>query len=146
MAQRLTPHAFIEKARRMHGEKYDYSKVKYVNVITKVTITCPDHGDFDQTPARHLHGRLGCKECAAVADSASIYAFIAKARAVHGGQYDYSLVEYADNHTAVTIVCPQHGSFQLLPNSHLGGKGCKLCTATRYANSKRHSQGFCAEP
>lgn len=45
---------FIEKAREIHGNKYDYSKVDYVNNRTKVCIICPEHGKFWQTPAHHL--------------------------------------------------------------------------------------------
>jgi len=53
---------FIEKARKVHGNKYDYSKVKYKNNSTGVIITCPIHGDFIQSPNNHLSGR-GCPIC-----------------------------------------------------------------------------------
>lgn len=135
MARKLTSDIFIARARQLYGDKYDYSKVAYVNAVTKITITCPEHGDFCQSPARFLHDNLACKACASAAKASSVSAFIAKAKAVHGDQYDYRLVKYSDNHTAVTIVCPQHGPFQLLPNSHLGGRGCRFCSAVRYASS-----------
>ena len=53
---------FIEKARKIHGNKYDYSKVEYINNKTKVCISCPEHGEFWQTPDHHLRG-CGCKLC-----------------------------------------------------------------------------------
>ena len=53
---------FIKKARKKHGNKYDYSKVDYVNCDTKVCIICPKHGEFWQRPADHLRGR-GCSKC-----------------------------------------------------------------------------------
>ncbi len=134
MVKKLTTDAFVEKARLCFGEKYSYAKVRYVNTVTKIIITCPKHGDFEQTPARHLHEKCGCNKCAAVAKEAQVAAFVEKARSVHGNKYDYRLVDYIDTHTAVTIHCPQHGPFRLLPNSHLGGKGCKQCTAGRYAH------------
>lgn len=135
MAQKLTADIFVARARRLYGDKYDYAKVKYVNAVTKIVITCPEHGDFTLTPARFLYDKIGCKACASAAKAPSASTFIDKARAVHGNHYDYGLVDYIDIHTAVTIVCPQHGPFQLLPNSHLGGRGCKHCSAVRYASS-----------
>lgn len=62
MAKKLTTEIFIQRARAVHGDKYDYSKVEYVNNRTKVCITCPKHGDFCLTPESHWHGN-GCLEC-----------------------------------------------------------------------------------
>lgn len=53
---------FIKDATNVHGSKYDYSKVNYINNHTKVIITCRKHGDFEQTPNSHLNGR-GCQKC-----------------------------------------------------------------------------------
>lgn len=53
---KLTTEEFIKKARKVHGNKYDYSKVKYVNNQTKVRIVCPEHGEFSQRPIDHLKG------------------------------------------------------------------------------------------
>jgi len=54
---------FIKKANKQHGNKYNYSKVQYINSITKVTIICKKHGDFEQQPSNHLFGKK-CHECA----------------------------------------------------------------------------------
>ena len=62
MTKRLTTELFIEKAKKVHGEKYDYSHVNYINTLTKVKIICPEHGEFVQTPNNHLQGR-GCRKC-----------------------------------------------------------------------------------
>ncbi len=59
---KLTTEEFIKKAREVHGDKYDYSKVEYVKSKTKVTIICPKHGEFLQTPQKHLSGQ-GCPNC-----------------------------------------------------------------------------------
>ena len=56
---------FIEKAKLMHLNKYDYSKVKYINNRTKVCIICPEHGEFWQTPDAHLSNK-GCPKCGRV--------------------------------------------------------------------------------
>lgn len=60
---RLTNEDFLNRSKIKHGDKYDYSKVNYINNITKVTIICPIHGEFEQTPHHHKKGSE-CKKCA----------------------------------------------------------------------------------
>ena len=119
---------FIERARAIHGEKYDYSKVQYINSSTKVAIVCPIHGSFLQSPEKHLRGQ-GCPECGGTKKN-TVKTFIEKARRVHGEKYDYSKVEYKNNKTPVVIICPEHGEFLQRPDSHLVGKGCDRCGGT----------------
>lgn len=57
-----TTKEFIKRAKEIHGSRYDYSKVDYKGNKTKITITCPVHGNFEQQPANHLHGQ-GCPTC-----------------------------------------------------------------------------------
>lgn len=64
-AQRLTQEQFLNKAAQIHGDTYDYSKTQYVTAMQKVTITCKKHGDFQQTPNKHLNGQ-GCPSCGAI--------------------------------------------------------------------------------
>ena len=59
---KLTTEEFIAKAKAVHGDRYDYSKVEYVNNQTPVKIVCPIHGGFIQRPSNHLHGN-GCQQC-----------------------------------------------------------------------------------
>ena len=123
---------FIDKAKAKHGDKYDYSKVCYVNSKTKVCIICPEHGEFLQIPKEHLKGQ-GCPRCkfGKMADTyREKYSseFIPKARKVHGDRYDYSKVEYVNNSTNVCIVCPEHGEFWQTPASHLAGANCPKCS------------------
>lgn len=138
----LTTESFIEKAREVHGDKYDYSKVVYVNSHTKVCIVCREHGDFWMTPNSHLRGE-GCPSCGAVSrirkESLDTFTFIKRAKAVHGNKYDYSKVEYVNMHTKVCIICPKHGAFWQLPQDHLKGKWCVYCyreTVLRQPNEK----------
>ena len=60
--RKITKEEFIQRASTIHNNKYLYDKVNYVNTSTKVTITCPIHGDFKQTPNNHLQGQ-GCQKC-----------------------------------------------------------------------------------
>lgn len=120
---------FINKAKQIHGNKYDYSKVEYIDAKTKVCIICPIHGKFYQTPNSHLMGH-GCFECGLLSSSPKTLTteeFIEKARKIHGDKYDYSKVKYINTHTKVCIICPKHGEFWQTPNCHLDGKGCPLC-------------------
>ena len=91
MSQRSTKENFIEKAREIHGNKYDYSKVEYKNNRTKVCIICPEHGEFWQTPRNHISQRQGCPKCSKTFKNTT-ESFIEKARKVHRDKYDYSKV------------------------------------------------------
>ena len=116
---------FIEKARKVHGDKYDYSKVEYVNSSTKVCIICPEHGEFLQRPSKHLQGQ-GCPECASRQFTTND--FIVKSNEIHDFKYDYSKTNYINNYTPITITCPIHGDFEQLPYVHLNHKnGCPKC-------------------
>lgn len=118
---------FIDRAKAIHGDKYDYSDVEYVNARTKVRIRCKKHGIFEQTPDKHIGiYRCGCPICAGNRQG-SAEAFKAKAVEVHGDLYDYSRVVYKNNREPVEIVCEVHGSFWQSPSNHLAGKGCKKC-------------------
>ena len=62
MGVSLTTEQFVKRAKRQHGNKYDYSRVSYKKAKTKVEIVCKKHGPFLQTPDSHLSGR-GCRKC-----------------------------------------------------------------------------------
>ena len=116
--------SFIEKAKQIHGDKYDYSKVEYISSATKVCIICPEHGEFLITPNRHLQGQ-GCGKCVGLGMSQA--EFIEKAKQIHGDKYDYSKVNFINKTTKVCIICPEHGEFWQLPRKHLKGQGCGKC-------------------
>jgi hypothetical protein len=122
--KRLTTEQFIEKAKAVHGDKYDYSLVDYRNAKTKVKIICPEHGSFEQTPNNHLSGN-NCPKCSD--KKLNTEEFIEKARNVHGDRYNYSIVVYNNKQTKVKIICPIHGDFEQRPDSHLNGNGCPHC-------------------
>lgn len=128
-----TTESFIEKARNIHGNRYDYSKVEYVNNKTKVCIICPEHGEFWQTPKNHLKGQ-GCVKCKYKKHSESLKLtteqFVEKARLLHGDRYDYSKTDYVDNKTKLTITCSKHGDFYQTAHEHLQGCGCPVCGYT----------------
>ena len=126
MSKKLTTEEFIDKAKKIHGNKYDYSKVEYINNHTKVCIICPKHGEFWQLPNNHLVGK-GCDKCARENNRLNKEEFIKKAKEIHGDKYDYSKVNYINERTKVCIICPEHGEFWQTPSSHLANKGCIKC-------------------
>ena len=121
---------FIKKSKEIFGDKYNYDKVKYINSVTPVTITCKKHGDFLLKPNYHLSGR-GCPMCGneRKGENKRITKdeFILRSKEIHGDKYDYSLVEYKNGNTPVKIICPIHGVFGQKPNEHLQKHGCPIC-------------------
>ena len=121
---------FIKKARSVHGDKYDYSKSLYHGSREKIEIICPVHGAFFQFATNHLGGK-GCTECSRIKvakdQTSNTEEFIKKAKNIHGDKYDYSLIDYKNNHTQIEIICKIHGSFLQTPSGHLSGKGCTEC-------------------
>ena len=130
VGKRIGLSEFVERANKVHSNKYCYDKTKYVNIDAKVEIICPEHGSFLQAPYNHLKGQM-CPECSKIVKSiklsGSLSDFIRKSKSVHGDKYDYSKVDYKSAHKKVTIICPKHGSFLQTPDNHLRGHGCPVC-------------------
>jgi len=118
---------FIIKAKQVHGDKYDYSKINYINMMTKVIIICPIHGEFEQKPCKHAYYKRGCPECS-LSKKSNTEKFITKAKKIHGDKYDYSKTNYINATTKITIICPIHGEFEQTPQGHLKGYGCCKCS------------------
>lgn len=124
--EKLTNAEFIEKANIKHGS-YTYEKTKYINSSTKVTITCPIHGDFEQRPNDHLKG-CGCPSCGVAIKTKTKMTFIEEAAKQHLNKYLYLNTVYVNSYTKVTITCPIHGDFEQIPYDHLRKKvGCPGC-------------------
>lgn len=154
--KKMTTENFIKRAKEIHGDKYDYSKVEYTNNKIKVCVICPIHGEFYVSPANHLRER-GCPKCRTRDNIIKKYevdkpmtikrhnidSFIRKAKEIHGDKYDYSKVEYKDNKTKICIICPMHGEFWIRPDNHLQGQGCKKCgDLVRYKNKKVYQEDW----
>ncbi len=123
---KMNTNSFIERAAIIHENKYDYSKVNYVNADIKITIICKEHGDFEQIPDFHLNRKSGCPKCANNVTLTN-NEFTEKANIKHKNKYDYSQISYINNRTKVDIICKEHGVFQQTPTRHLGGEGCPSC-------------------
>ena len=142
---KVTFDMFLERAKAKHGNKYNYSKVNWINTRIKIEIVCPEHGSFWQKPYKHMEGQ-GCPSCC---ESASISqeTFIKRAKKIHNDRYDYSRVNYVNMRTPVEIVCPEHGSFWQLPSKHVkSGKsqaqGCPKCRYDRQRKTLKLRYGI----
>lgn len=122
---------FIEKSRKVHNNKYDYSKVEYVDSTTKVCIICPEHGEFLQTPQAHARGN-GCPKCANKKRGDAFRSngdeFVERAIVIHGNKYTYDKTKYINAETKIPILCLEHGTFWMKPMNHLLGQGCPKCS------------------
>lgn len=133
---------FIEKASSIHNNKYSYNYAEYKNSITKIIITCPIHGNFEQTPANHLSGR-GCRKCAKRAVSSkpkSKDVYIEEAAFKHNNKYSYDLTNYQKLQSTIIVICPIHGAFTTIAVNHLRGSGCPQCAKRKTADAHRGSK------
>lgn len=133
--KKKTTEEFIEEAKRIYGEQYDYSRSEYVNDSTKVCIICPKHGEFWQTPYSHLQG-CGCPKCSANTPLTRDE-YIQKAAIRHSGKYDYSITEFTKTVDKIAIKCPFHGIFYQIAEHHLQGCGCPKCKSSHMESDIR---------
>lgn len=139
----LTKQDFIIKSSKVHvAGSYDYSLVNYTNNSTKVLILCNTCGAvFSQRPQSHLAGR-GCNRCGSAkcrdtVKKNSEVTFLMEAPILHEHKYDYSLVDFVDMSTKVTVICPSHKAFEVTPHHHITGKvGCPSCAISGYSKLK----------
>ena len=127
---RNDPEKIIERFKKVHRKKYDYSKVNYTGFTKPVIIICKKHGEFKTTPKLHL-GRdskdidkkrnpVGCGKC--VIDNVII-----DLQKIHGKKYDYSKIESRYKSFPIIIICSEHGEFKQTLTKHLNGSNCPMC-------------------
>jgi superfamily II DNA or RNA helicase len=121
-----TTEEVIKEFRKVHGDRYDYSKVDYKFSKAKIKIICPEHGEFEQRSGDHKRGQ-GCPKC--VGKYKTTEEIIEQFREVHGDIYDYSKVDYKFSKAKIKIICPEHGEFEQLSYDHKSGKGCPICNS-----------------
>lgn len=135
---KITTSEFVDLANKAHGNKYDYSRVKYFGLNKKVEIVCLEHGSFWQIPKSHMRG-YGCRLCGYIAGNKTkkngkseiFKKFILDAKVIHGEKYDYSNVVFRSLNTDVEIICKEHGSFLIRPLNHLNKQGCRKCSGVK---------------
>jgi hypothetical protein len=129
--KKITILNFKDKSNNIHDNKYDYSKVEFISSTIKVDIICPIHGLFKQKMTNHIHYNQGCPKCSSTHKS-NINLFIKRGNIIHNNKYDYSNVLYINSTTKVDIICPIHGLFKQMPQSHINKKtGCPECNESK---------------
>ncbi|MBT3938980.1 MAG: hypothetical protein HOF44_04660 [Pelagibacterales bacterium] len=132
---------FLSQAKEIHGDKYDYSKVKWKNTSTKIVIICPIHEEFLQIPQNHIRLKCGCRKCGREIAKSKVNKynteyFIKHAKKEHGDKYDYSKTECFNATDKVEINCLIHGKFKQDANQHLMGHGCPSCNFDKMAKDR----------
>lgn len=122
-----TKEQFIADARLVHGDKYEYDKVVYKKALEKVCITCPEHGDFWQTPNNHLKGK-GCPYCNRPFYYKTTDDFIHQLKnKFPESETLYDKVVYKTGHDEIILICPKHGEFKKKAIDALRSDKCPIC-------------------
>jgi len=142
----LSKNKFVEKAIKVHGDKYTYNNTIYVNAHSHLMVTCKEHGDFKVTPSNHLWNKRGCPLCSGRKSSVGYKnftkridqeEFLRRAKEAHKkSDYDFSESKYNTQYEYVTVLCKDHGCFDIKPYNLWNGVGCAKC-AIEINNNKR---------
>ena len=121
---------FIADAKKVHGDRYDYSSIEYKNNYTKVSILCNKHGVFKQMPYAHIRGQ-GCKKCYTESKTLGEKEFIERCKIIHNNKYDYIYTKYINSKIKIKIICPLHGLFLQIADDHQRKVGCPSCKSSK---------------
>ena len=124
MPKKKTKEEYIEKAIKVHGNKYDYSKVEYVNSQTKVIIICKEHGEFPTNPGNHINSKSGCPECAG--NKSSSIEYCQKIATERGGVCLSK--EYKNKDIPLKWKCKYNHHFEKRLGSMRNGSWCSKCS------------------
>ena len=127
MSKQITTESFIEQAKRIHNNKYDYSLTNYQGSHSKIKIICPEHGEFEILATNHIHKTYpqGCPYCSG--KKYNQISFIKKCETIHKNKYDYSKMLFSNVKDEIIIICPTHGEFKQKARKHIEGQGCPHC-------------------
>ncbi len=130
-SQKKTTSEFVDKAKLVHGENYDYSFVSYTNAHTNIKIVCTKHGSFKQSPTAHLSGQ-GCPKCGQdlITNKLKLNINELNKRLYEksNGMVTVDSETYIAANKAANFICKKHGEFRRLANSVIYGKHpCLAC-------------------
>ncbi len=143
---------FLKRAKKVHGDKYDYSLINssnYSGVSSKCHIICKKHGKFEQVGSSHLIGH-SCERCSyedrGKGLTTPLEDVLSRFRSVHGDRFEYDLSSYSKTKAKMRIKCPTHGWFEQLVDGHAAGKGCAKCyresSIKRLSSQKSNTKEF----
>lgn len=134
----------LKKIREVHGDEYDYDPSSYISYKKKIAITCKLHGVFCQTVDNHISGQK-CPECSRMSAgqkrSLPVEIFLTKSTEIHSNKFTYDVTEYENLNSKVKILCPEHGTFLQVAQTHMAGHGCPTC-AKVYSTPQKEINEF----
>lgn len=132
--KRMKPDEYIKRCKEVHGDAFDYSLVKFVNTLENIKILCKKCDTvFEQNAGAHLYHKHKCLKCTHNNQRKDLDKFIQQSKEVHGDNYDYTLVEYINAVTHVTIKCNKcQTTFLQIPRNHYQlARGCMKCNFSK---------------
>lgn len=139
-SKRLNPESWINKAKDIHGDKFDYSLTKYINATTKLDIICPIHGLQTMLPHHHLQG-YGCGKCGkeqinkSNGRQLSTESFIEKIKEFNLN-LSFEKTIYKSKRSSLIVTCPIHGDYETKGEILLKGHGCRKCSSVNSKGEK----------
>lgn len=128
--QKFNQSEVIGKFEKVHGNRYDYSDAVYQGMLKKVNIRCPEHGVFQQKAQDHFNG-AGCLQCykddLAKQREEKKLKILKICEYIYADRYDYSNSVYVSNEIKFTVICKEHGEFEVYPRTHVEGRMCPTC-------------------
>lgn len=112
-------------------KNYDFSLSKeFRNIREDIVVVCKKHGQYKRSPRDIIRSKFfGCKKCKVASDTFTNDEFIEKSKLSHNNYYAYNKTNYINAHKEVTVTCPKHGDFDVIPHIHIKGQGfCPKCT------------------
>lgn len=141
MGAKITKQEFVDRARLIHGNKYEYSG-EYLGSSVKMEIVCNIHGSYMQVPYSHLSGS-GCYQCSifnrGLKRKKTHQQFVDEANAIHNYRYQY-IGEYMGALSTQEFLCKIHGSFFQTPSDHLNSNGCAKCSHSSGGLKRKKTQ------
>lgn len=145
LAKSLKFEEFIKRADTIYNGKYFYIKDTFANSSMQMTIICPLHDKFNQSPKDHLSGR-SCPKCGLLSRAskrtADTHDYIKRASIVHNNRYSYDNTIYIKNNYKIEIFCKEHGSFWQIAADHINGSGCPKCCSAGSSKGEKEWLDF----
>lgn len=133
MRKKITTEEVIAKCKKVHGEKYDYSEMEYIDSKTLLAIKCKEHGVFYQLLCNHLKG-CGCPLCGGN-NRMTTEQYVKKLKEkCKDENISFEKVKYVNNRTPITLTCSKHGDWATWPTSLLKNIECPECQKERLHN------------
>lgn len=145
MSKKITKEEYIEKAKKIYGDRYNYEESVINGIDNSVTFFCEKHGYVTQNAGLHLKGVI-CKFCSKEEReikncSKGMTRFLKQAKEIHGEKYTYEKVLYTTKKEKFTITCPLHGYFYTLKDNFIGKKsGCPECGFLKVSSAQKNTQ------